>query len=67
MAALTEREREILEHVAAGRSNKEIARRLFLSERTIKSYLTHVYRKLGVNGRAEAAEHGLAGKRRPAL
>jgi DNA-binding NarL/FixJ family response regulator len=60
MAALNEREREILEHVAAGRSNKEIAWRLSLSERTIKSYLTHVYRKLGVNGRAEAAEHRLA-------
>jgi DNA-binding NarL/FixJ family response regulator len=63
-ARLTEREREILEHVAAGRSNKQIARLLSLSERTIKSYLTHVYRKLRVKGRAEAAEHRLAGKAR---
>jgi two-component system NarL family response regulator len=62
-AALTERERGILEQVAAGRSNREIASRLMLSERTIKYYLTRVYRKLGVAGRREAAElaheHGL--------
>ena len=63
-AGLTERECEILAHVAAGRSNKQIARQLSLSERTIKYYLTHVYRKLGVRGRAEAAEHRLAGKAR---
>jgi DNA-binding NarL/FixJ family response regulator len=61
-AVLTEREREILDQVAAGRSNKQIARHLSLSERTIKSYLTRVYRKLEVKGRAEAAEHRLAGK-----
>ena len=61
-AALTEREREILNEVAAGRSNKQIAWRLSLSERTIKSHLTHVYRKLGVKGRVEAAEHRLASK-----
>lgn len=62
-APLTERERDILEQVAAGRSNKQIAARLMLSERTIKYYLTRVYRKLGVAGRREAAEfaheHGL--------
>lgn len=61
-AGLTEREREILEHVTAGRSNREIARRLWLSERTIKYYLTHVYRKLGVKGRAEGTAHRLAGR-----
>jgi DNA-binding CsgD family transcriptional regulator len=63
-AGLTEREREILEHVAAGRSNKQIAWQLSLSERTIKYYLTHAYRTLGVRGRAEAAEYRLAGKAR---
>jgi DNA-binding NarL/FixJ family response regulator len=61
--ALTEREREIVESVAAGRSNREIAGQLMLSERTIKYHLTHVYRKLGVAGRTEAAkfvhDHGL--------
>jgi DNA-binding NarL/FixJ family response regulator len=62
-AALTERERGILEQVAVGRSNRQIAVQLMLSERTIKYYLTRAYRKLGVSGRGEAAEfvreHGL--------
>jgi DNA-binding NarL/FixJ family response regulator len=63
-AELTEREREILELIAAGRSNKQIAWRLSLSEHTIKSYLTRVYRKLGVKGRAEAASTASPAKRR---
>jgi DNA-binding NarL/FixJ family response regulator len=62
-AALTERERGILEQLAVGRSNSQIAAQLTLSERTIKYYLTRAYRKLGVSGREEAAEfvreHGL--------
>ncbi len=62
---LTAREREILERVAAGRPNKEIAGELWLSEQTIKYHLTNVYRKLGVGSRTAAArfayEHGLAG------
>jgi two-component system, NarL family, nitrate/nitrite response regulator NarL len=62
---LTAREREILEQVAAGRSNKQIAREFWLSEQTIKYHLTNVYRKLGVSSRTEAArfayDHGLAG------
>jgi DNA-binding NarL/FixJ family response regulator len=62
---LTGREREILEQVASGRSNKHIAADLWLSEQTIKYHLTNVYRKLEVGSRTEAArfayEHGLAG------
>jgi two-component system nitrate/nitrite response regulator NarL len=62
---LTSREREILEQVASGRSNKQIAREFWLSEQTIKYHLTNVYRKLGVSSRTEAArfayDHGLAG------
>jgi DNA-binding NarL/FixJ family response regulator len=62
---LTGREREILEQVAAGRSNKQIAADLWLSEQTIKYHLTNVYRKLNVGSRTEAArfayDHGLAG------
>jgi DNA-binding NarL/FixJ family response regulator len=62
--ALTERELEIVEYVAAGRSNREIAGELMLREQTIKYHLTRVYRKLGVAGRTEAAkfvhDHGLA-------
>jgi two-component system nitrate/nitrite response regulator NarL len=67
---LTGREREILEQVAAGRSNKQIAADLWLSEQTIKYHLTNVYRKLGVSSRTEAArfayDHGLAGNPWPA-
>jgi two-component system, NarL family, nitrate/nitrite response regulator NarL len=62
---LTTREREILEQVATGRSNKQIAGEFWLSEQTVKYHLTNVYRKLGVGSRTEAArfayEHGLAG------
>jgi two-component system nitrate/nitrite response regulator NarL len=62
---LTARELEILERVATGRSNKQIAREFWLSEQTIKYHLTNVYRKLGVGSRTEAArfayEHGLVG------
>jgi len=61
---LTAREREILERVATGQSNKQIAAEFWLSEQTIKYHLTNVYRKLDVRSRTEAArfayEHGLA-------
>jgi two-component system nitrate/nitrite response regulator NarL len=64
---LTAREREILGYVAAGRSNKQIAGELWLSEQTIKYHLTNLYRKIGVSSRTEAArfayDHGLAGQR----
>ncbi len=52
---LTDREHEILELVAAGRSNKEIAQQLFLSEKTIKHYMTNILQKLQVRNRVEAA------------
>jgi two-component system nitrate/nitrite response regulator NarL len=62
---MTPRELEILQRVAIGRSNKQIAREFWLSEQTIKYHLTNVYRKLGVGSRTEAArfayDHGLAG------
>ena len=41
--------------VANGRTNKEVAAALFLTERTVESHLTHAYRKLGVRSRAELA------------
>ena len=52
---LTERERQILEKLAAGLSNKEIAQELFLSEKTIKHYMTNILQKLHVRNRVEAA------------
>jgi DNA-binding NarL/FixJ family response regulator len=48
------REREVLALVAKGTSNREIARELFISEATVKTHLTHLYAKLGVNDRAAA-------------
>lgn len=54
-AVLSERERAVLRLVSAGRSNKEIARKLSLSVRTVEHYLQTVYGKLGVPGRAAAA------------
>lgn len=53
--ALTERERQILDLVAAGLSNKEVAARLHLSEKTVKHYMTIIMEKLGVRNRVEAA------------
>jgi DNA-binding NarL/FixJ family response regulator len=52
---LSARQREILEFVVEGLSNAEIAKRLFLSESTIKKHLRAAYKLLGVNNRTEAA------------
>lgn len=55
LADLTPREREILDQVAAGLSNKEVAAQLHLSEKTVKHYMTIIMEKLGVRNRVEAA------------
>lgn len=52
--ALSPREMEILRLVAAGTTNREIARKLFISEATVKTHLLHIYEKLGVPDRAAA-------------
>lgn len=55
LAVLTEREREVLEGIAQGETNREIAARLHLAERTVKYYVTNVLIKLHVRNRVEAA------------
>jgi len=57
VGALSPREREVAGLVADGRTNREIATRLFLSEKTIETVLSRVFRKLGVRSRAEVAAH----------
>ena len=56
---LSEREREILGHVAAGRSAPQIAELLFLSTATVKSHLQSLYEKLGVSDRAAAVAEAM--------
>ncbi|MGW1409360.1 response regulator [Streptomyces sp. NPDC002403] len=56
--ALSAREREVLELVAKGTSNREIAAELFISEATVKTHLTHVFAKLGAKDRAAAVAIG---------
>jgi DNA-binding NarL/FixJ family response regulator len=58
-AELTERQVEILRLVAQGASNKEIAQKLFLSEKTVKNNLTIIFQKLYVNSRTQAAIYAL--------
>lgn len=53
-ASINEREQEILQEVAEGRSNKDIAAKLHMSQRTVEYNLTRIFEKLGVRSRSEA-------------
>lgn len=55
LAALTERERETAQRVAQGYSNKEIARQLDITERTVKAHLSAIFAKLGLRDRLQLA------------
>lgn len=61
-AGLTPRELEVLAHVARGDNNKEIAEKLYISERTVKNHLTCIFRKLNVKDRTRAALYALKNK-----
>jgi DNA-binding NarL/FixJ family response regulator len=52
---LTARERDVLSLVIAGSSNKQIARRLGISEKTVKGHLTNIFQRIGVTDRTQAA------------
>jgi DNA-binding NarL/FixJ family response regulator len=54
-ASLTDREREVLGCVVQGLANKQIARRLGISERTVKAHLTSTFQRIGVTDRTQAA------------
>jgi DNA-binding NarL/FixJ family response regulator len=52
---LTDREREVLDLVARGMNNRRIARQLVLSEKTVRNHVSHIFAKLHVSDRVEAA------------
>ena len=52
--SLTEREIEVLRHIAGGNRNKDIAERLFISEETVKVHVKHIMEKLGASDRTQA-------------
>ena len=54
LSTLTARELELLKLVVGGNSNKQIARRLGLSEKTVRNHLSRAFSKLGVTNRTEA-------------
>jgi len=64
IGSLTGREREVIALIGEGRRNRQIGERLFISEKTVRHYLTSIYAKLGLKDRLElivyAYQHGLA-------
>jgi DNA-binding NarL/FixJ family response regulator len=63
LESLTDRELEVLRHIACGRSNAEIARLLYVSDETVKTHASRIFMKLGVRDRTQAVifayEHGV--------
>ncbi|UQX90294.1 response regulator transcription factor [Jatrophihabitans telluris] len=55
LAALTDREREVLTVLQSGRTNRQIARQLYISEKTVSVHVSNILAKLGVRSRTEAA------------
>jgi DNA-binding NarL/FixJ family response regulator len=55
LKSLTEQERRILEYVAEGLTNREIAAKMFLAEKTVKNYVSSLLAKLGLERRTQAA------------
>jgi DNA-binding CsgD family transcriptional regulator len=64
-ASLTPTEREVVGLAADGLTNPEIAARLFVSRNTVKTYLSHIYAKLGVTNRTELGTAATARGDRP--
>lgn len=51
---LSPRERQVMDHLAAGLGVRDIARRMFLTDKTVRNYVARIYGKLGVHSRSEA-------------
>jgi len=61
LSSLTPREREVLELIARGLTNREIAEQLVIAPKTVRNHVSRIYGKLGVNNRTQAvlaAQHG---------
>lgn len=56
---LSKREREVLKEMVKGKTNKEIAAHLFVSEKTIKTHVSHIFNKLQVSDRTQAAIYAM--------
>ena len=59
---MTKREKEILEFIVEGKTNRQIASELFVAEVTVRKNITSIYRKLDVNGRASAVKKAVEQK-----
>lgn len=57
---LSEREREVLELISKGYSNKDIAKELFLSEKTVKNHVSSIFKKINVTDRTKAAIYAIS-------
>ncbi|MDU0294485.1 response regulator transcription factor, partial [Saccharothrix longispora] len=53
--SLTEQERIVFDHIGEGLTNKQIAEKMFLAEKTVKNYVSHLLAKLGLERRTQAA------------
>ena len=62
--SLTQRERDILELIADGCTNRQIGERLFLAEKTVKKYVSSLLAKLGLQRRAQAVAFAASAPRR---
>ena len=57
LSRLTKQERTIVEHIASGLTNRQIAEEMFLAEKTVKNYVSNLLAKMGMSRRSEAAAH----------
>ncbi len=65
LASLTDQERRILEHIAEGLTNRQIAEKMFLAEKTVKNYVSSLLAKLGMERRTQAAVYGARMREQP--